>query len=1206
MWSVTLSGTDITALVSGVSVTFAAGNVCGECTIELADRSILAGIVVPRVPREPVLAITPAEGSALGAEPIQFFLEQISYPQSLDARTATLWGRSTSARLTAPWAPKISRQWHESTTVSAVVAELADLCAVDVDVEHSFPVCGYCYVVADQYPSEIIRDLAEKTGQELWPMPDGSVRLAPRAYVAGTVDAALDDAEMVIASVQRSVPEYGNRVLVSGDGAVAGLSVQVVPQYPDDDCVRADGASKVRLVALVVDSDGEPVADGTEVNWAASGGAMDADMTETGEAMITGEELQADDYQTVTLAMPAVRVLGVYAQSDRSRRMNLYDWRQGSVDGNVISFSQSLDYFDQSLRVDYVVAGAATNSWQAGVRPGDVTVLASVAGASGSVTVHQSNPTACPSTITMEAYPPTDGACQGDSVPVTVSVIQFGTEPGSGQAIFTLSGCGSLSTSRRSLSSASITENVVVTNVGAESQIQLRAIPSGDVVVYDPEESPMVDYYSATERNIVILNATLDEGRQLRAKYTGQGATQISWRPPEPTGNPGESPDCEATITCKVADGSEKGVSASVSVSARDCRELPEIDPEDPDVVPVTVDPCDSSTWPSFDPDDNTTWPPGWSSLDPSDPTTYPERFDYCDTSTWPAGFDPANSSTWPAWMGANFDPADRSTWLTKTFDPHKPSTWPAFDPYDKTTWPASVPQTSNFGDPSTWPEGFDPCAEETWPQTGICDPFDPSTLPSTWTGSEDKCDPTTWPEECQEEFDPYDPDTWPDEYVDPTDPEADPIPWPEDFDPGDEPELWPETPTTPEPEDPSTDPDSDTTPPDLDDEEEEPDATSCTASQITGRTPAYSGSWAAVAGVSDVSNCPGTCSCDEICSALRTAGKLNGQTYSQCTYGCAQARAQACTSCTLSGPTTLNPGEQGVWTDNKGNGGEYSGHLSLMSRTPDGYTLVMPSGGTGPFTVQVCYGSDARQCCEAEVNFPPCNISGPNDAAWGEEVVMSPGAGAMTGATATVNGLTLVRTNMGSNPGFVVSLPSGTCEGSITINLGGQVCGTRVLYYEGMNSNFTVTGPTTMQPGETAYFAHDGPVGCSYTGTLEVVEMAANSAVLRMPAAAEDGGSYSASWTGPCEMEGWLNVSSDSYDCDEPFPDCATQHASGALPIGKVVCLHGTRYRITSTTAGVNLCGDGAPFWCVSGNRAVDCPSSFSYGTWYVMEVVS
>ncbi|MDZ4063332.1 MAG: Ig-like domain-containing protein, partial [Coriobacteriia bacterium] len=336
MWYLSIDGIDVSASqVSGVSVSFEAENLCGEIKVDLADRSVLDSLTMPRVPREPI--ITYRHSTSHPA--IFFFLEDIDQPHSPDARPATIWGRSRSARLASPWAQKISRQWAGPTSVNAIVQELAALCGVTVTVTNDFPVCQYCYAVSGQSPAEIIRDLAKRSGQVLWPQMNGSLLIAPRAYRdLSSPEAMLDDRTSRVESVERSGPEFGNRLMISGDAAVAGLSVQVVPMYPDDDCVPADGAATVRLVAVVLGMDGRPVASGTVVDWQASSGRLKEQASQTGVAMITGEVRRADSYRAVTLNLPAASVVGVYDFIDYRRRVNLYDLRGGSVQGRVITF----------------------------------------------------------------------------------------------------------------------------------------------------------------------------------------------------------------------------------------------------------------------------------------------------------------------------------------------------------------------------------------------------------------------------------------------------------------------------------------------------------------------------------------------------------------------------------------------------------------------------------------------------------------------------------------------------------------------------------------------------------------------------------------------------------------------------------------------------------------------------------------------------
>ena len=88
-WRVTLSGVDITSVVSSVRVSFAVGSICGECDIQLADRAVLAGVVVPRVPRRSSMGVEVLHGGVWETRGM-FFLERISRLLDISSRTAAI------------------------------------------------------------------------------------------------------------------------------------------------------------------------------------------------------------------------------------------------------------------------------------------------------------------------------------------------------------------------------------------------------------------------------------------------------------------------------------------------------------------------------------------------------------------------------------------------------------------------------------------------------------------------------------------------------------------------------------------------------------------------------------------------------------------------------------------------------------------------------------------------------------------------------------------------------------------------------------------------------------------------------------------------------------------------------------------------------------------------------------------------------------
>ncbi len=525
-WRVILNGIDITRKVSRVQTRFEAENISGEVSVDIADRAVLDGIVLPRVPQSRSIVVDALVGG-IWVSKGSYFLDEINYPENPAARTAAVWGRTLSARLGVPWSPKISRQWPAATTIAAIMQELSEMCGVTIQVQHDYSICQYCYAVSDWYPSQIIQDLAEKSGQICWPQLDGSLLIAPRLYRDLPAPAVTLVANQVdVQSLKRRVPDFGNRILVSGDGAVAGLSVTVVPLADDDACVVADGKSSIRLIAIVLGVDGLPVALGTTVTWSASAGLMSAETSVTAPVVRQGEVHQADDYTHVTLDLPAVSVIGVYARKDTRRVTNLYRQRGGSISGKTITFAASLDFYDQTVIVDYVVQGAP-NTWTAGRIPGDVVVLASVAGAQGYVTIHQSNPKACATQISLEAVP--SSPCLGEAVTIFLKSIMFGGA-GIGSAIFGLVGCGTLSSTRKTLTARTITETLRTSVWGGAAEVRLSAVPvAGTTPSVVLTATPGANLYDSHNGQTVILSDdTILAGTQVTVTYVAGGTAMVT------------------------------------------------------------------------------------------------------------------------------------------------------------------------------------------------------------------------------------------------------------------------------------------------------------------------------------------------------------------------------------------------------------------------------------------------------------------------------------------------------------------------------------------------------------------------------------------------------------------------------------------------------------------------------------------------------
>ena len=1010
-WRVKLNGVDITAYCSGVQTRFEAENLCGEVEVALASRAPLAGLVVPRVPQSLSITVEEYVGGAWLSRG-EYFLEQIEYPQDLEAKTASIWGRSWTARLTAPWAQKISKQWPGGETVGSIMAEVASMCGVTISVSNDYDVCQYCYAVSDQTPAEIIRDLATRSGQVLWPEIDGTLTVAPRLYRSLPSPAVtLDAADIVIESVDRQVPDFGNRILVSGDASVAGLSVQVVPLVDDTECVAADGQSTVRLIAIVIGADGDPVALGTVVTWSASSGLMQAATSTTQEVVRQAEQQRATSYRSLTLDLPAVSVIGVYARRDVNRRRNLYTERGGSVSGRVITFSLPLDYYDQAVFIDYVVQGAP-NTWIAGWVPGEVSVLASVAGAQGFCTLHQSNPTACATQITMESSPASP--CLGDTVSILLKTTMFGGA-GVGAATFGIQGCGSLSSTRKLLTPRTITETLRTSIWGGAAEVRLSAIPTpGSAISVVLTEAPGGNLYASHNGQVVILNnSAILPGTQVTVTYTAGGTALVAWTP---TALPAGYESITEMLPV-IHTGAAPDTVAQVALTRT------------PVAAPLCVPTMEIGDFYASHTDKTVT-------LLEDDGVILP--------------------------IGTQVQCSYQSVWLTQ--------------PGCNATITVRVDDGSEDGGRAQLAVSARDCrtVNPSGPG-GTYDPEDPDQIPdeTPGPGEQDEHDPTEWLE----------------------------------------------------PEEPDLSP------------------TSCTSEAINARTPTITADNHADVFVGE---CPGTCTCDELCASLRSTGRLStegGMTWAMCMEACAQAREDKCTQCVLDGPETLSPGVEGTWTDGKGNNGHFiGGALTLTERTPSGgYKAVMPTGGAGPFTIRVCYGETEESCCEAQVDFPPCTLSGLTTLSPGAESIYMPSAG-MTGAVCTTGGdMEFVR--LGAyGVGFVCRMKVGGCEGTVTVTYGGRVCGTLTVKNPKQDYVGSVVGPSLLAAGETAIYYHNLGAGATYTGTLSGTPFEnelGNGVVCTMPANANMGQQFFVKFAGPCKSFAEMPVSMIGENC------------SGGIPIG-------------------------------------------------------
>lgn len=150
---------------------------------------------------------------------------------------------------------------------------------------------------------------------------------------------------------------------------------------------------------------------------------------------------------------------------------------------------------------------------------------------------------------------------------------------------------------------------------------------------------------------------------------------------------------------------------------------------------------------------------------------------------------------------------------------------------------------------------------------------------------------------------------------------------------------------------------------------------------------------------------------------------------------------------------------------------------------------------------------------------------------------------------------------NLPYDVGFVAKMKEGACNGGgVMVTYGGRMCG-EMLTVDSTLKSFVgyVSGPTVMDPGEMAYFAHNLGPGATYTGTLVLGEggIGPDGATLIMPDDAE--GTYTASWTGgPCGATASITVTPLIAIACEGRPNamgCQYPYIGSGDPAGKKLC---------------------------------------------------
>lgn len=590
-WDILLDGVSVKDQIASFQIRESKGAYARELTLFAADASFYTQFdftVFPKL-RVEVKTKTGATWISQG----KFYIEQpvlTTDPYSIISQG--IWGRSETAKIGSPWSVKVSKEWSSDTTCQAIMTEMADLCGLTINFETAdYVVYGGTYAVDGVYPIDVIAEIAGFTGDYVGCSTSGALVIKSNVFHPSAADHTITDVDISGISESIEYPEFGNRILISAAGGNASYSVELVV-LDGTDCLPADGVSSGTVLAFVTDQDGQP-ANNVSVDWTAESGiTVDKAVTVTGDYLIDKETVNADNYYKLTVAYPVSDVIGIWKYSDTSHRNNLWDAsKDGCVfEGNEIIVNDPFTYCDQTLVVSYITSGCAINTVIAGNQSIDVAVTADVGGVQSSIDIKLGNSCACGSELSVRAG--SDQVCFGNYTNILVAAT-INNEPATGYIVKLEGdeGCGE---------QESWASTLGYVNVYAEIATVFNVIPSVSQIktsmpISDSHPAPRVyrlssinpDRYSSHEGQTIDLSYVYETGVELLVYYTAAGAATFRWKP---GGSVITSEDtelygggCSSEITVTMADGTEQGLSTSITMSSIDCTVVTDDDPEIPD-----------------------------------------------------------------------------------------------------------------------------------------------------------------------------------------------------------------------------------------------------------------------------------------------------------------------------------------------------------------------------------------------------------------------------------------------------------------------------------------------------------------------------------------------------------------------------------------------------------------------------------------------
>ncbi len=355
-YDILLDGVSIKDKVASFDIRKGGGAFCKELTLALPERTLYEEFDFTQVPADPRLEIKTEVNGVWASEGI-FFIEKPTLIQTKDQITLpALWGRDESARLTQPFAARISKEWLEDTTLFAIIQELLEGCGLEYSASriliNDYIIYANSYSAQNSYPLEILAELVAKTdgylatdrNNNLWVLRDLYHWAVPTDVIHG------GQIQQITETIEH--PDFGNRIKIGSYSRTDETNVAISLEV-DDASIAVGEATPAR--AIVTHLDGSPVADGYSVDWTTDNAAY-AHWQNAGTHVYTHRIPAEPQYATsrylVSTAYPIRQIHSITEVATGLTKM-IKEYK-----GRTITLNEPLTFVDSAVLIDYEAAWA--------------------------------------------------------------------------------------------------------------------------------------------------------------------------------------------------------------------------------------------------------------------------------------------------------------------------------------------------------------------------------------------------------------------------------------------------------------------------------------------------------------------------------------------------------------------------------------------------------------------------------------------------------------------------------------------------------------------------------------------------------------------------------------------------------------------------------------------------------------------------------